>query len=74
MLQVINRGHAAGAARQTGMFGDVHRFALQPHTAPIPQAIEILLSATYRHLGSSQKIFETIEVERGPLSRRAVQT
>jgi hypothetical protein len=58
VLQVINRGNAAGTACQTGMCSDIfHQFASEPHAAPIPEAFEKLLSSAYRHFLSSQPPF-----------------
>src|SRR5262249_17219183 len=56
VLQVVDRGHAAGAAGQRRMGGDVlHALAHEPQAPPVPQALEIFLSATHGHGGTSSK-------------------
>src|SRR4029450_1400315 len=57
VLEVVDRGHAAGTAGQRRMGGDVlYPLAHQPHTAPVPEALQILFSPTYGHILTSRRI------------------
>jgi hypothetical protein len=56
VLQVVHRGHAAGASGQRGMGSDVpHPLPHQPQAAPVPEALQVLFSPTYGHVLTSRR-------------------